>query len=79
MITQQPISARIKHETMWAMNLERMVTGTSINSMLNDGARMYLDNVDTRREFGLYTNYSERRKIVRGYLKKWFPEALEVF
>lgn len=79
MINQQPISARIKHETMWAMNLERTVTGTSINSMLNDGARMYLDNVDARREFGLYTNYSLRRKIVRGYLKKWFPEALEVF
>lgn len=79
MITQQPISARIKHETMWAMNLERMVTGTSINSMLNEGARMYLDNVDTRREFSLDNPKCVRRAIVRGYLKKWFPEALEVF
>lgn len=79
MITQQPISARIQHEIMWSLDQERMVSGRSINGMLNDGARMYLDNVDSRREFGLYTNYSLRRKIVRGYLKKWFPEALEVF
>lgn len=79
MITQKPISARIQHETLWHMNQYRMASGTSINSMLNDGARMYLDNIGSRRLFGQYTNYTLRRKIVRGYLKKWFPEALEVF
>lgn len=79
MITQKPISARIQHETLWHMNQYRMASGTSINSMLNDGARMYLDNIDCRRLFCNYISYSLRRKIVRGYLKKWFPEALEVF
>lgn len=76
---QKPISARIQYETMWNLEQERMAAGSSINKMLNEGARMYLDTVHTRRIFGLNAHKTARRAMVRGYLKKWFPEALEVF
>lgn len=78
MIRQKPISARIQYETMWNLEQERMASGSTINKMLNEGARMYLDTVYTRRIFGLNAHEIARRAMVRGYLKKWFPEALEV-
>lgn len=75
MITQKPISARIKHETMWKLDMERQVSGQSVNALLNDGAVLICDVKDTRRELLIYHgNDYVKEKIITGFLKKWLPE-----
>ena len=76
MINQKPISARIAHEIIWALELERMVSGISRNHILNEGAALWLDLQDTRRLFTLYPDQRSKQKILTGFLKKWWPEAV---
>lgn len=75
MIRQKPISARIKHETMWKLDMERQVSGQSVNALLNDGAVLICDVKDTRRELNYFCgNKKMKEKIITGFLKKWLPE-----
>lgn len=77
MINQKPISARIYHEILWKLDMERQVSGRSINALLNDGAALICDVKDTRRELKLYSgNKNVKDKIIIGFLKKWLPEGL---
>lgn len=77
MIIQKPISARIKHEIMWKLDMERQVSGQSVNALLNDGAVLICDVKDTRRELKCYSgNKNVKEKIITGFLKKWLPEGL---
>lgn len=78
MVTQQAISARISHEIMWSMAQETMVSGTPRNRMLNEGARLWLDLVDVRRQIRCFDQHDIQRKIAIGWLLKWFPEAKDV-
>lgn len=75
MVNQKAISARINNYTLWMINQETMVSGTSRNRILNVGAKMYLDIIDARREYNMHQDPSVRRKILIGMLKRWFPEA----
>lgn len=75
MVTQQAISARIFYETIWAMYQETMVSGTPRNKILNEGARLWLDLADARRQIRAFDKIEIKRKIAIGWLLKWFPEA----
>lgn len=80
MITQKAISARIKHETLWKIEQETMVTGMSRNHILNKGAEQYIDLLDTIREYRINIYDDKiRRKIVVGFLMKWAPDFLREF
>lgn len=74
-VTQTPISARIKHEVLWAMNQEAMLGVYSKNEILNEGAMMFLDLLDTRRRIRCAGSNAVKRKMVHGWLSKWFPET----
>ena len=75
MITQKPISARIKHEILWKLDMERQVSGQSVNALLNEGAVLICDVKDTRRELCMYHGRDAvKEKIITGFLKKWLPE-----
>lgn len=77
MITQTAISARIKNETLWAIDQEHMVSGNTRNAILNEGAVLLLDLIDRRREFrALNGNPVAQSKVLRGFLLKWFPESM---
>lgn len=76
MINQKPISARIHHQTIWEMDLEKQATGMSRNHILNEGARLYLFLLDTRRRYRATPFPDDRKKILNGFLKLWFPEAV---
>lgn len=75
MVTQKPISARISHDTLWAIEQETMLGYTSRNKILNDGARLFLDLIDTRRQIRAHVDARIREKIIRGFIAKWLPEA----
>ncbi|MBO5832540.1 MAG: hypothetical protein J6Q95_04545 [Alistipes sp.] len=75
MLNQKPISARIQHQTLWEMELETQATGMSRNRILNEGARLYLNLLDTRRAYRSIPYPDDRKKILNGFLKLWFPEA----
>ena len=75
MVTQKPISARISHETLWEIEQEIMLGETTRNKILNDGARLWLDLRDTRRRIRAHGDTSIKRKIIRGFIAKWMPEA----
>lgn len=77
MINQKPISARIHHQTIWEMDLEKQASGMSRNHILNEGARLYLYLLDTRRRYKSIPFPDDRKKILNGFLKLWFPEAAE--
>lgn len=55
-----------------------MVSGTPRNRMLNEGARLWLDLVDVRRQIRCFDQIDIQRKIAIGWLLKWFPEAKDV-
>ena len=75
-VTQKAISARIKFDILEAIEKE-MVCGThNRNEILNDGAKCYLDLLDSRREYRMFTNQIYQKQILFEFLKKWFPEAI---
>lgn len=75
MINQTAISARIDNVTLWKIEQETMVSGSKRNRIINDGARLYLDLLDRRREIRMYTDSEVRKKILSGFLRKWIPES----
>lgn len=75
MINQTAISARIDNVTLWKIEQETMVSGFKRNRIINDGARLYLDLLDTRREFLMHTDPEVKKKILSGFLRKWMPES----
>lgn len=75
MINQIPISARIDSLTLWKMEQEQMTSGKKRNRILNEGARMYLDATDRRREIRMHADPEVKKKILMGFLATWFPEA----
>lgn len=78
MVKQTAISARIDNVTMWKIEQETMVSGTTRNRMLNEGVKMYLSIIDARREYNMHQDPVVRRKILIGILKRWFPEAATI-
>lgn len=76
MVRQQAISARIYYETLWRIEQEVMLGETTRNKILNDGARLWLDLANTRREARMHEDPMVRRKILDGFLSRWFPEAI---
>lgn len=76
-VTQTPISARVKHEVLWMMNQEAMLGHYNKNEIVNEGARIFLDLLDTRRSMRAVESAEVKTKLVRGWLVKWFPEALD--
>lgn len=73
-VTQTPISARIQHEILWRIEQETQLGMYTRNRILNQGASLFLDLIDTRREYWAHPQQDVRRKIVRGFLLRWFPE-----
>lgn len=61
---------------MWALEQEKMAHGTPRNKILNEGARLWLSLIDARREYRAFQDPEVRRKILAGFLRLWFPEAL---
>lgn len=78
MINQKAISVRIHVQTLWNIEQEVQLGETNRNKLLNDGANLYLATVDTRRRFRMIQDKPVRRKILYGFLKLYFPEALEI-
>ncbi len=77
MVNQTAISARIDNNTLWILEQETMVSGRTRNRMLNEGAAMYVRTLDMRRQYKMYQDTAVRRKILRGFLKAFFPEAAD--
>lgn len=77
MINQTAISARIDNATLWKIEQESMVSGMKRNRILNEGARMFLDILDRRREMRIHGDSEVRKKILSGILSTWIPEASE--
>lgn len=77
MVTQKAISARIQNETLWNIEQEHMIDQAhNRNRILNEGARMYLDLINADRAMGMYPDDEKtRRKILLGWLQKWWPRA----
>lgn len=73
-VTQTPISARIQNETLWNIDQETRLGVYTRNRILNQGASLFLDLVDTRRQYRMHSQKDVRRKIVKGFLMRWFPE-----
>lgn len=74
-VTQTAISARIQNEVLWSINQETQLGMYTRNRILNQGASLFLDLIDTRREYRMYSQPDIRRKIVKGFLMRWFPEC----
>lgn len=77
MVNQIPISARIHANTMWEMDQEKQVSGKGRNTILNEGARLWLSMMDARRQFRAHQDRAVKRKIVSGFLRVWFPEVFD--
>lgn len=77
MVNQTAISARIDNYTLWILKQETMATGRTRNRMINEGAAMYVRTLDARREYKLHQDPAIRRKILRGFLRTYFPEAAD--
>lgn len=75
MVNQKPISARIDNTILWKVDQEVMLGTTSKNRILNEGAQLWLDLVDARREYRMMRDSDVRRNILVGFLKKHFPEV----
>lgn len=74
-VTQTAISARIQNEVLWKINQETQLGYYTRNSILNKGASLFLDLQDVRREYRAHPQHDIRRKIVNGFLMRWFPEC----
>lgn len=77
MTTQTPISARIDDAVLWAIDQEAMTGQTTRNRILNKGGQMYCIMEDLRRSFRMHESRDVRRKILRGFLKLYWPEAVD--
>lgn len=77
MVNQTAISARIDNNTLWILEQEAMVSGRTRNRMINEGAAMYVRTLDARREYKMHQDANVRRKILRGFLRTYFPEAAD--
>ena len=75
MVNQKPISARIDNTILWKVDQEVMLGTTTRNRILNQGAQLWLELVDARREYRMIHDPDVRRKILAGFLKKYFPEV----
>ena len=75
MVNQKAISARIDNIALWKIEQEVMLGSTTRNRILNQGAQLWLDLVDARREYRAHRDSDVRRKILVGFLKKHFPEV----
>lgn len=74
-VTQTAISARIQNEVLWKINQETQLGYYTRNRILNRGALLFLDLQDARREYQMHPQQDIRRKIVKGFLRRWFPEC----
>lgn len=74
-VTQTAISARIQNEVLWKINQETQLGYYTRNRILNRGASLFLDLQDARREYRAHPQQDIRRKIVKGFLLRWFPEC----
>lgn len=54
-----------------------MATGRKRNRILNEGAMMYISTLEIRRLYLLHQDPDIRRKILRGFLRTYFPEAAD--
>lgn len=77
MVNQKAISARIDNTTLWILEQETIATGRTRNRMINEGAKMYVKTLDARREYKMHQDAVVRRKILKGFLKTYFPEAAD--
>lgn len=77
MVNQTAISARIDNNTLWILEQETMATGRTRNRMINEGAAMYVRTLDARREYKMHQDANVRRKILRVFLRTYFPEAAD--
>ena len=75
MAKQTLISARINSVLLWNIGQEVMLGETNRNQILNTGAQMYLDLVDARRQYTAHNSQRTRKKIVDGFLQRWWPDA----
>lgn len=70
-MNQKPISARIDYHIMWQIEQETMLGYYTRNRILNEGARLFLDLLDTRRNLKYHANPADQDKIRKGFLRKW--------
>lgn len=75
MVTQKAISARLDNIVAWKIEQETMLGTTTRNRILNEGAQLWLELVDARREYRMMHDGDARCKILVGFLKKHFPEV----
>lgn len=76
-MNQKAISARIDHEVLWQIEQETMLGLTNRNKILNQGAKLWISLADARREYRMYADPATKKKILKGFLKIWFPEAAD--
>lgn len=74
-VTQKAISARIKHEVLWAIDQEVMLGTYNRNEILNRGGQLFVDLLDVRRQMRLAKDISTKRKMIHGFMIKYWPEA----
>ena len=59
----------------WRVDQEVMLGDHNRNRIINHGADMYVDLLDARRQYRAHPNQDVRKKILKGFLLRWFPEA----
>lgn len=75
MMNQVPISVRMDSTVKWRVDQEVMLGDYNRNRIINRGADMYVDLLDARRQYRAHPNQDVRKKILKGFLLRWFPEA----
>ena len=70
-VTQKAISARIKHEVLWAMDQEAMLGTYNRNEILNHGGQLFVDLLDVRRQLRVVQDNAVKRKMIHGFMKKY--------
>lgn len=75
MVNQKLISARIDHTVLWQIEQEAMLGHYTRNRILNEGARLFLDVLETRRNLACYDEPELQQKILKGFLKRWHLEV----
>ena len=75
-MNQKAISARIDNYVLWQIEQEVMTGSTNRNKILNQGARLWISLADSRRAYRMHQDPETKKKIVKGFLEYWFPEAV---
>lgn len=78
MRNQKPISARIYHDVLWRIDQETQLGYYTRNKIINDGADLFCHLQDFRRRIKLHPDKDVRRKMLRGFLIYYAPEALDI-